>query len=97
MVDNYMKDQNVNECYDMWINSPTLLDHGLDRERFYRFVKACVKYAGYQNIRKKIDTSILRTSLYNDLHEKCSQEGYDDITSEIVELFESLLEYEETT
>jgi len=97
MVDNYMKDQNIKEYYDKWINGPTLLDHKLDRERFYRFVKACVNYAGCQNIRRKIDTQILKAFLYDDLHGKCSQEGYEDITSEIVELFESLLEYEETT
>ncbi len=97
MVDNYMKDQSIKEYYDKWINGPTLLEHILDRERFYRFVKACVKYAGCQNIRKKIGTQILRASLYDDLHEGCSQEAYEDITSEIVELFESLLEYEETT
>ena len=41
----------IKEYYDKWINGPTLLDHKLDRERFYRFVKACVNYAGSQNIR----------------------------------------------
>ena len=92
-----MKDQDVKEHYDKWINGPTLLEHILDRARFYRFVKACVKYAGCQNIRKKIGTQILKASLYDDLHGKYSQKDYENTRDEIVELFERLLEYEETT
>ena len=96
MAEHYMKDDNVRKYYDKWITSPTLLDHPADRERFYKFVKASVDYAGHQNVRRNLDPSILRLHLYDDLHDRYSEEFYDDITHQIIDLFEHLLDYEDT-
>lgn len=96
MAENYMQDQNVRGYYDRWIHRETLIDHASDRERFYKFVKACVDYAGHKNLRRKLDTSILRLSLYDDLHSRYSEKAYDDITHEIVVLFEEVRDYEDT-
>ncbi len=95
MAEHYMDDEVVKKYYTAWINSPTLLDHPMDTERFFRFVKACVAYAGHGNLLGKLDTSILRLHL-EDLHSKYSEEAYDDITHRIIVLFESILEYEDT-
>jgi len=94
---NYMQDQDVRGYYDRWRKSPTLLDHPNDIEKFYKFVKKCVSFAGHKDTRKKLDTSILRLHLYDDLHGKYSEDYYDKITHEIIVLFEHLLEYEDTT
>lgn len=96
MAEHYINDETVRKYYDMWISGPTLLDHPSDRERFYKFVKAGVSYAGHENVGRKLDTSILRLHLYDDLHDRCSEEYYDEITHEIIALFEHLLDYEDT-
>ena len=96
MTEHFMDDQSVKKHYDTWIKGATLLDHLLDRQRFYRFVKACVAYAGHQNVRGKLDTSILRLHLYDDLHGTRSEEAYDETSRPIIALFEDLLEYEDT-
>ena len=96
MAKHYMDDDNVRKYYDMWISSPTLLDHPMDEKRFYKFVKACIDYAGHENVARKLDTSILRLHLYDDLHDRCSKEYYDEITHKIIVLFEHLPNYEDT-
>ena len=95
MAENYMRDQNIRQYYDFWIKGPTPLEHSLDRERFYKFVKACVSYAGGEDVQKKISPSYLRLHLYDDLHNIYSEKAYDEITHQIIVLFESLLEYED--
>jgi len=97
MADNYMQDSTVYNYYRHWIACfPNLLGHSLDRESFYRFVKACIQYTEGKNIIRELDTSILRDHLYDDLRDKCSADGYEDITSEIIILFERLIQYENT-
>ena len=96
MAENYMGDKNVRNYYDKWISGPTLLDHPMDRERFYKFVKACVGYAGHGNLRRKLSTSILSSHLFDDLHSKYSEKDYDEIKHKIIALFEELLDYEDT-
>ena len=96
MAKYYMDDENVRKYYDRWISSPTLLEHPTDKESFYKFVKACIGYAGHGNVVRKLDTSILRLHLYDDLHDRYSEEYYDEITHKIIVLFERLLNYEDT-
>ena len=95
---NYMQDQDVRDYYDKWINSPTLLDHPMDKERFYQFVKACISHVGKGELLKKLGIDILKTYLCDDL--KILREGnyakYEDTVGEIVSLFQTLLEYEDS-
>ena len=95
MAENYMADPNVRKYYDRWKTSPT--SHPLDMRNFYKFVKACVQFAGHEDVRKKLDTSILRLHLYDAFHEQYSEENYDKFTHKIIVLFETLLDYEDTT
>jgi len=102
MSENYMRDRTVRESYDFWIRvtsppkeTPHPLGHPADNRLFYAFVKACVQWAGGKDVRRKLDTSILRLHLYDDLHSKLTEEGYDKITSDIIIRFETLLDYED--
>lgn len=97
---NYMLDTEVQNHFDKWIDSPTLLDHTLDRERFYRFVRYCVKFAR-SRVRNKPLQSILKADLFREsLIEKCkirsSEKLNPDIVSQAVSLFSRLVEYENT-
>jgi hypothetical protein len=97
---NYMLDTQIQAQFDKWINSPTLLDHTLDRERFYRFVKYCVKFAR-RKVRNKPIASILKADLFKmSLIEKYkirySVNLNPDIVSQAVILFPTLVEYENT-
>ena len=103
MAENYMKDATVRGYYDRWIKTslpdpgtPTPLGHPTDYYMFYAFVKACVQWAGHKDLRRRLDTSILRLHLYDDLHGRYTEEGYDLITSDIIILFENLVDYEAT-
>ena len=60
-------------------------------------MKACVIYAGKDNLRKKLSTDLLKLSLYDDWHERYPENIYDEMTCEAAALFETLLEYENTT
>jgi len=102
MAENYMKDSNVRQYYNFWINGPTLFEHIRDRERFYKFVKAVVNWAGgresqgSRELQKKIDTSFLALHIYDSFHDKYSEEYYDKLKHEILVEFEKLIEYEDT-
>ncbi len=98
MAENYMQDSEVSKYYDKWIHGPTLFDHPLDTERFYKFVKACTNYVGKGNTFKKLDIDILKAHLYDsfaELREK-NYAAYDETVFKIVSLFQTLLEYEDT-
>ena len=96
-----MDAKGVYEAYDRWINSPTPFEnHYLDRERFYSFVIACVKYVKTeirfvtkQEAWKSIDMDILKEHLYADLSKK-NITGWEDRVYETLIRFETLLEYE---
>ena len=96
MAENYMNDQNVRDYYDRWIHSPTLLDHVMDRERFYMFVKACVNYVGHPDVAKKINLEFLRDQLFDDFCDGRTDKAYEGIKHKIISLFEILIEYENT-
>lgn len=96
MSENYMKDKNVKQYYDFWVKGPTLFEHSLDRERFYKFVKSVVNWAGGKEVQKKVDHQYLKLHLYDDFHDKYSEEYYDNLQRDIMVKVESLLEYEDT-
>ncbi len=101
MAENYMQDEVVRKYYKQWtgpvkLAAATLLDHPLDRERFYKFVKACMSFAGNNNVGEKLDTSLLRLHLHDDFKEQFTEEYYEKITHVIIVLFESLFDYENT-
>ena len=103
MAENYMKDKTVRIYYDRWIETslpdpgtPTPLGHPTDYYMFYAFVKACVQWAEHEDLRRKLDTSILRLHLYDDLHHRYTEEGYVLIRDKIIVLFEQLVDYEAT-
>ena len=102
---NFMNDGYVYQEYDQWINSPTPFEnHFLDRERFYSFVIACVKYVKYQNpfvtkqeAWKSINMDILKEYLCADLSRRENAgeiAGWEDRVYETLIRFETLLEYE---
>ncbi len=97
MAENYMADETVKKYYRRWINSPTLLGHPSDTRNFYQFVKACVQFAEHKDVRRKLSIDLLKAHLYDDLHDKYSEEAYDLIRNEIIVLFENILGYEDAT
>ena len=101
----FIEDKAVYQAYDRWINSPTPFEkHFLDRERFYSFVIACVKYVKYQNpfvtkqeAWKSINMDILKEQLCADLRRRENAgeiAGWEDRVYETLIRFETLLEYE---
>ncbi|MBA7574134.1 hypothetical protein ES708_15936 [subsurface metagenome] len=104
MAENYMKDEKVRRYYDFWIKSalpdpgsPNPLGHPSDRRNFYAFVKACIQFAEHKDVRRKLSIDLLEAHLYDDLHGRYTEKGYDLIKHEIIALFENLLDYEDAT
>ena len=100
---NVFDDEFVCKEYDRWINSPTLFEHYSDRERFYSFVIACIKYVKYKNLFitkqeawKSINMDTLKERLENDLADlrESNYSAYEAKLHEILVNFESLIEYE---
>jgi hypothetical protein len=82
----------IEKYYRRWINGAALLEHILDRERFYSFVKACIRYS-----RQDIHAGWLRYLLERDLPKRYNNKQYcDEIIQEIVILFEHLLDFNKT-
>ena len=101
---NVFDDEWVCTTYDRWINGPTpFAKHYLNRERFYSFVIACVKFVKYKHpfvtkgeAWKSINMDTLREHLETDLA-KLRDENYDlyeERLHEILIKFETLIEYE---
>ena len=67
MAINYMNSPKVRSYYEQWAQSPTVFSgQPLDEERFYKFVKACVKYAKARHLdTRKLDMEGLRSRLYD--------------------------------
>lgn len=99
---NFMNDESINKTYNQWIHSPTLFQHWLDRDRFYRFVKACVLYVKEIRFVKKevawreLKIELLEKRLEVDFAElkKNNFHHYEKVTLEIVSNFEFLIEWE---
>ena len=81
----------IEKYYRAWINGRTLLEDYADRERFYKFIKACRRYA-----RQNIDVEWLRYFLERDIC-KCYNEQYrDESIHKILVLFFHILEFNKT-
>lgn len=91
-ISKYKMSPRIVTYYRHWINSPTLFNHPCDRERFYKFVKACIRFS-----RKKLVGQWLRYFLEKDLPYKFKDKDF--IETEIqkaVSLFHTLIEFSET-
>ena len=97
MKTKYYMHELIEKYYKRWINSPTLIGHINDRERFYQFVKACVRYSKHWNAKQDIHTSWLRHFLEEDLRERYNEQYLDEIIHKIVSIFEHILEFSETS
>jgi len=81
----------IEKYYRAWINDRTLLEIYNDRERFYKFIKACRRYA-----RQNIDVEWLHYFLERDIC-KCNNKQYrDEIIHKILLLFFNILEFNKT-
>ena len=89
---NYYMPELIEKYYKGWINGPTLLEDRLDRDRLYRFVKACIRYS-----RRHIDTGWLRHFLKRDLAKRYSEQYRDEIIMEILILFEHIINFNKTS
>ena len=89
---NHKMPELIEKYYKGWIKWPTLLQAHPDRERFYRFVKACIRYS-----RRNIDTGWLRYFLERDLAKRYSEQYRDEIIAEILILFERILDFNKTS
>lgn len=79
----------IEKYYKAWIDGPTLFNHPNDEERFYRFVKACVRYG-----RKRRNGQWLRHFLEEDLRDKYDAEYTEQQIQNAVSLFDHLVDYE---
>ncbi|MDO9333241.1 MAG: hypothetical protein Q7T57_01800 [Dehalococcoidales bacterium] len=69
----YLNDPTVRMYYEKWIKLPTFFTgHPSDEERFYKFVKACVRYARTtdEDIIKVLDTQLLRSNMKASMREQ---------------------------
>ena len=88
-VTGYRMPKLVEKYYSVWINGPALLGHPLDNGRFYKFVKACLRYS-----RKRVHEEWLRYFLERDLKERYTNEQYrDELISELMILFQHILDF----
>ena len=78
----------VEKYYRSWINGPTLFDHPNDRDRFYRFVKATMRYA-----RSQPNGQWLRHFLEKDLSSKYDKRYVESEIQMAVSLFDNLIDY----
>ena len=79
----------IEKYYLVWVNGPTLLEHPLDRDRFFRFVKACIRYS-----RQELHEGWLRYFLERDLQKRYTNEQYrEQLISEVVILFQHILDF----
>jgi hypothetical protein len=97
METEYYMHELIAKYYRVCINGPTLLDHYLDRERFFRFVKACIRYSKHWNAKQDMHGSWLRYFLERDLSARYNEQHQDKIIHEIIVLFENILEFNKTT
>lgn len=77
----------VKEFYLDWVHGPKLFGHPYDEQRFYRFVKACIRYS-----RVRLSGEWLRPFLEKDLA------GRNEYTvREAIHRFDILLDFNRTS
>lgn len=89
----YRMSKLVEKYYLAWVKGPTLLEHSLDRDRFYCFVKACMRYS-----RTKLHGGWLRYFLEKELPATyptpiLGRDFRGELISEVVILFERILAF----
>ena len=83
--------QLIEKYYRAWINSSTLFSHPNDEQKFYQFVKACLRYG-----RKRRNGQWLKYFLEKDLKEKYVDDYYEEQLQNAILLFDHFMEYERT-
>jgi len=79
----------IEKYYLAWLNGATLLEHPLDRDRFFRFIKACIRYS-----RQGLHEGWLRYFLERDLCERYTDSEYrEKIISEVIIVFQHVLDF----
>jgi len=79
----------VRKYYSAWLRGAALFEHPLDRDRFYRFVKACTTYS-----RQELHGEWLRYFLEIDLQKRYPDErSREQVVIEAVVLFEHILNF----
>ena len=85
----YQMPKLIKRYYLAWVNGPTLLEHPLDRDRFFRFVKACIRYS-----RQEVHEAWLRYFLEKDLQKRYTNEQYrEQLIIEVIILFQAILDF----
>jgi len=79
----------IEKYYLAWVNGPTLLEHPSDRDKFFRFVKACMRYS-----RQKVHETWLRYFLERDLPKRYADEQYrEGLILKVIILFQDILDF----
>jgi len=91
MKTSYKMPEMIQKYYRAWINGRTLLEDYADRERFYKFIKACRRYA-----RQNIDVEWLHYFLERDMRKGYNERYRDESINKILVLFSHILEFNKT-
>lgn len=78
--------------YEHWLATPSLLENPRDTDRFYQFVKACIKRA-----RVSRSGAWLRPFLARDLRGRFAEKHLAGLISKAVSIFDHIVEYERVT
>lgn len=78
----------MKKYYNRWINTPTLLGNPHDEDKYFQFIKACIKYG-----RMRRSGSWLRGFLEKDINRFCG-EYKQNLISRAVSIFDCIVEYE---
>lgn len=81
----------IDKYYKNWVNSDSLFSDIVDLQKFYQFVKACLRYS-----RSRKDTHWLKFFLDKDLPEKYNKDKCQELVETATFLFNHLLDYEKT-
>lgn len=89
MMAKYRMSNLVRKYYSARLSGGTLFEHPLDRDRFFRFVKACITYS-----RQELHGEWLRYFLERGLQERYPDErSREQVVIEAVILFEHILNF----
>lgn len=88
----YQMSKLIEKYYLAWVNGPTLLEHPSDRDRFFSFVKACIRYS-----RQKVHETWLRYFLERDLPRYADEQYREHLILEVIILFQAILDFNEVS
>ncbi|NOZ74438.1 MAG: hypothetical protein GXO90_03545 [FCB group bacterium] len=78
----------IAKYYNNWLSGPTLLGHPNDEKRFYKFIKACVRYS-----RKSKNGVWLKYFIERDLKEKYTEDYFNSVCLEAISIFDHIIDY----